>query len=70
MIKVVLAAFVKSFDVVAPAETNERSMEIKDSFVRDSSIPDFVRLSVVLTNIQVIFPAAMECKLVFVPRQL
>ncbi len=68
MIKVVLAAFVKSFDVVAPTETNERSMEIKDSFVRDSSIPDFV--SVVLTNFQVIFPAAMECKLMFVPRQL
>lgn len=34
MIKVVLAAFVKSFDIAAPAETNERSMEIKDSFVR------------------------------------
>ncbi|KJA17738.1 hypothetical protein HYPSUDRAFT_57557 [Hypholoma sublateritium FD-334 SS-4] len=50
MIKVVLAAFVKNFDIVAPAETNERSMEIKDSFV--------------------IFPAAMECKLMFVPRQL
>ncbi|KAF8178037.1 cytochrome P450 [Pholiota molesta] len=50
MLRLCIAAFVKNFDVVAPAETNERSMEIKDSFV--------------------IFPAAMECKLMFVPRQV
>ncbi|KAF8967495.1 cytochrome P450 [Flammula alnicola] len=50
MLKLAVAAFVKNFDIVAPPETNERSMDIKDSFV--------------------IFPAAMECKLMFVPRQL
>ena len=47
MIKVVLAAFVKSFDIAAPAETNERSMEIKDSFVRASSF--FFLAGIVLT---------------------
>ncbi|KAG6835749.1 hypothetical protein H0H93_015018 [Arthromyces matolae] len=49
MMKVVVAAMARNFDVVAPPETNERSMAIKDSFV--------------------IFPAAMECKLAFIPRQ-
>ena len=34
MMRVVVAAVVRNFDVVAPPETNERSMEVKDSFVR------------------------------------
>ncbi|KAF8901790.1 cytochrome P450 [Mucidula mucida] len=33
MMKVVVAAVARNFDIEAPAETNERSMEIKDSFV-------------------------------------
>ncbi|KAF8727752.1 hypothetical protein AX14_007059 [Amanita brunnescens Koide BX004] len=49
MLKTAVAALTRNFDVVAPPETNERSMEIKDSFV--------------------IFPAAMQCKLIFNPRQ-
>ncbi|KXN88975.1 hypothetical protein AN958_06437 [Leucoagaricus sp. SymC.cos] len=49
VLRVALAGVVKNFTIAAPAETNERSMEIKDSFV--------------------IFPAAMECKLIFLPRQ-
>ncbi|KAF9062643.1 cytochrome P450 [Rhodocollybia butyracea] len=48
MLKVLMAAMVRNFDILAPSETNERSMEIKDSFV--------------------IFPSAMECKLIFRPR--
>ncbi|KAF9023114.1 cytochrome P450 [Hymenopellis radicata] len=48
MMKVVVAAVARNFNIEAPAETNERSMEIKDSFV--------------------IFPSAMECKLIFNPR--
>ncbi|EAU82615.2 cytochrome P450 11B1 [Coprinopsis cinerea okayama7 len=49
VLRVVVAMIVRNFNVFAPEETNERSMEIKDSFV--------------------IFPAAMECKLIFKPRQ-
>jgi cytochrome P450 len=49
MMRVVIAAVVRNLDVVAPPETNERSMEVKDSFV--------------------IFPAVMERKLGFIPRQ-
>jgi len=49
MLKIAVAALARNFDVVAPPETNERSMEIKDSFV--------------------IFPAAMQCKLIFHSRQ-
>ncbi|KAF8886937.1 cytochrome P450 [Infundibulicybe gibba] len=49
MLRIAVAAIARNFDVVAPPETTERSMEIRDSFV--------------------IFPAAMECKLVFNPRQ-
>ncbi len=33
MMRVVVAAIVRNFNIVAPPETNERSMEIKDSFV-------------------------------------
>ncbi|ESK91848.1 cytochrome p450 [Moniliophthora roreri MCA 2997] len=50
MMKIVIATVVRNFDIVAPAETNEQSMEMKDSFV--------------------IFPSAMECKLIFTPRTL
>ncbi|PFH48986.1 hypothetical protein AMATHDRAFT_64081 [Amanita thiersii Skay4041] len=49
MLKTIVAALMRNFDVMAPPETNEVSMEIKDSFV--------------------IFPAAMQCNLIFVPRQ-
>ncbi|KAF9254261.1 cytochrome P450 [Marasmius fiardii PR-910] len=48
MMRIVIATIVRNFDVVAATETNEQSMEIKDSFV--------------------IFPSAMECKLIFTPR--
>jgi cytochrome P450 len=33
MMRVVIAVVVRNLDVVAPPETNERSMEVKDSFV-------------------------------------
>lgn len=33
MLRVAIAAVIKNFNIAAPAETNERSMEIKDSFV-------------------------------------
>ncbi|KAH7921089.1 cytochrome P450 [Leucogyrophana mollusca] len=48
MLRFSVAAVARNFNVVAPPETNERSMEIRDSFV--------------------IFPASMECKLAFHPR--
>jgi cytochrome P450 len=34
MLRVTVAAVARNFDVVAPAETNDRTMEVKDSFVR------------------------------------
>ncbi|RDB20119.1 hypothetical protein Hypma_013088 [Hypsizygus marmoreus] len=49
MMKITVAAIARNFDIVAPPETHERSMDVRDSFV--------------------IFPAAMECKLAFNPRQ-
>lgn len=33
MLRLAVAAIARNFDVAAPAETNERSMEIRDSFV-------------------------------------
>ncbi|KAG6830124.1 hypothetical protein H0H87_009094 [Tephrocybe sp. NHM501043] len=33
IMKIVVAAMVRNFDVIAPPETNERSMTVKDSFV-------------------------------------
>lgn len=33
IMRIAIAAISRSFDVVAPAETNERSMEVRDSFV-------------------------------------
>jgi cytochrome P450 len=49
MMRITIAAVVRNFDIASPPETNERTMEIKDSFV--------------------IFPASMECKLIFNPRK-
>lgn len=37
MMKVVVAVIVRNFEVAAPPETNERSMEVKDSFVSSRS---------------------------------
>ena len=34
MLKIVLAVIVRNFDVIAPSETTEKSMEMRDSFVR------------------------------------
>ncbi|KAF5369696.1 hypothetical protein D9615_010147 [Tricholomella constricta] len=56
MMKIAVAAVVRNFDIVAPPGTNERSMDIRDSFVSTLTL-------------SVIFPAAMECKLIFNPRQ-
>jgi hypothetical protein len=33
MLKVTVAAVARNFNVVAPAEKNDRSMEAKDSFI-------------------------------------
>jgi cytochrome P450 len=38
MLKICVAAVARNFDVEAPMETNERSMEMRDSFVRRSPI--------------------------------
>ncbi|OCB88939.1 cytochrome P450 [Sanghuangporus baumii] len=48
MLRVVLSAIARNFDIIAPLETNEKSMAMRDIFVA--------------------FPAALECKLIFVPR--
>lgn len=37
MLKIAIAAVARNFDLDAPAETNEKSMEVKDSFVSTSS---------------------------------
>ncbi|KAF9004238.1 cytochrome P450 [Cyathus striatus] len=50
MLKLSVAAISRNFNVIAPTKTDERSMEMKDSFV--------------------MFPASMECNLVFTPRLL
>lgn len=42
MLKVMVVAMARNFDVVAPAETNEKSMEIKDSFVSAFYISLFI----------------------------
>ncbi|THH19482.1 hypothetical protein EW146_g1686 [Bondarzewia mesenterica] len=49
VLRIVVAALVRNFDVVAPEETTEKSMEMKDSFV--------------------IFPASMDCRMVFNARK-
>jgi cytochrome P450 len=38
MLRVMVASFVRNFDISAPPETHERSMDVKDSFVRCSSL--------------------------------
>ncbi|KAJ7218241.1 cytochrome P450 [Mycena haematopus] len=48
MMRVVLVAVLRNFDVEAAPGTDEKSMDMRDSFV--------------------MFPAAMECKLIFHPR--
>ena len=65
MLKVAVASFARNFDVSAPPETHEQSMDIKDSFVRRFPL----RRRLWLIYLQVIFPAAMECKLFFTPRR-
>lgn len=37
MLRIVVAAIARNFDILAPTETSERSMEMRDSFVR--SVP-------------------------------
>lgn len=39
ILRIAITAIVKNFNIAAPAETNERSMEIKDSFVSPLSVP-------------------------------
>ncbi|KAG6915908.1 hypothetical protein DXG01_009278 [Tephrocybe rancida] len=39
IMKIVVATMARNFDVVAPPETNERSMNVKDSFVRLFACP-------------------------------
>jgi len=47
MLRIAVATVVRNFDVVAPVETNERSMEIKDSFVSEITCDTFGRNGVV-----------------------
>jgi cytochrome P450 len=42
MLRVMVATIARNFNVVAPDETNDRSMEVKDSFV---SVPFLARTS-------------------------
>ena len=67
MLRIAIAALVRNFDVVAPPETNEKSMDIRDSFV---CVPDLLWIVLLLiVYFKVIFPAAMQCKLIFVARE-
>lgn len=66
VMRMVVAAVVRNFDIVAPSETNERTMEMKDSFVSDRAMAVYLLLTAI--GPQVIFPASMECKLAFIPR--
>jgi len=68
MLRIAIAAVIRNFTIAAPAETNERSMEIKDSFV-SACRSTLERITSDSRAVQVIFPAAMECKLIFLPRQ-
>lgn len=47
MLRIAVATLARNFDVVAPAETNERSMEIKDSFVSKIPCHSFVKKEVI-----------------------
>lgn len=64
VLRVAVAAIVRNFDILAPAETNKNSMEIIDSFVRTylHSLFDADLMP------QVILPTAMASKLNFHPR--
>jgi cytochrome P450 len=49
MLKVAVAAVARNFDDVAPSETNERTMEMKDSFVSSCShFGRFVMIAVIV----------------------
>ena len=41
MLRITVAAIARNFDIAAPAETNDKSMEVRDSFVR-WLVPRFV----------------------------
>ena len=41
MLRITVAAIARNFDIAAPAETNDKSMEVRDSFVR-CLVPRFV----------------------------
>jgi cytochrome P450 len=66
VIRMVVAAIVRNFDIVSPPETNEDSMQMCDSFVR---VPMCLRSVCLTRREQVIFPKAMKCKLIFIPRE-
>lgn len=66
MIRIVVVSMVRNFKIVAPPETNDKSMDMRDAFVSSAhivicSLPNVVSL-------QVIFPASKECNLKFIPR--
>ena len=44
VLRISIAAIARNFDVVSPSRTTETSMEMRDSFVRYSFCPIFVRL--------------------------
>jgi cytochrome P450 len=69
IMRIVLATICRNFTIAASSDTNEKSMEIRDSFVRRYS---YYRMTSGFTDVvdtQVIFPAAMQCNLIFKPRQ-
>ena len=65
-LRIVIATIARNFDVRSPPETNERTMEIRDAFVRVSCN---LIVKPALTVIQVSFPAAMRCRLTLLPRK-
>lgn len=65
VIRVVVAAIVRNFDIVSPPETNDASMSPRDAFVSRLH----VNPTVISLGFQVIFPASMRCNLKFIPRQ-
>ena len=44
MLRVAVASFTRNFDIATPPETNDRSMNIKDSFVRRFALQRFFQL--------------------------
>jgi Cytochrome P450 len=67
MLKISVAAVVRNFDIDAPPETNENTMEMRDSFVSEFR-GACVGLMFYFSNTKVIFPASMQCNLIFKPR--